>query len=59
MLAAGEATVLCGHRPVLPAILETFGVPGNRKVRTSELCVIHLTADGHAIAAEWHRPDLG
>ncbi|GAB3712902.1 NUDIX hydrolase [Mariniluteicoccus flavus] len=44
-------TVVCGHRPVLPAMLAGLGLP-NQPFRTGESAVVHLTADYGVHAAE-------
>jgi 8-oxo-dGTP pyrophosphatase MutT (NUDIX family)/phosphohistidine phosphatase SixA len=54
-LANGEPTVICGHRPVLPHILDAVDLPPTTLV-TGEFLVAHLTADGEVHAVERHRP---
>jgi 8-oxo-(d)GTP phosphatase len=52
---AGRALALCGHRPVLPAMLDSLGIVP-RPMRTGEACVAHLTPGGETVAVEWHSP---
>lgn len=53
--ADGTVLAVCGHRPALPEALEALGVVPH-KVRTAEVVVVHLAADGRTVAHEWHRP---
>ena len=55
MLATGEPTAICVHRPVLPHILDALEIPPKTLV-TGEFLVAHLTADGDVHALERHRP---
>jgi 8-oxo-(d)GTP phosphatase len=55
VLANGEPTAICVHRPVLPHILTTLDVPPTTLV-TGEFLVAHLTATGTVHALERHRP---
>lgn len=43
-------TVVCGHRPVLPAMLEGVGIPVQR-FSTGETLVVALTSQGTPVAA--------
>lgn len=43
----GTPTVVCGHRPILPAMLAGLGVP-DRKFATAETLLVLLDADGQA-----------
>ena len=52
---SGRAIAICGHRPVLPTMLEAAAVVA-RPMQTGEACVVHLTVEGDNIAIEWHRP---
>jgi hypothetical protein len=54
-LKSGEPSVVCGHRPVLPHILDALDIPPTTLV-TGEFLVAHLTADGTVHALERHRP---
>ncbi|NLT29960.1 MAG: NUDIX hydrolase [Propionibacterium sp.] len=51
--AGGLATLICGHRPVLPCIFEALEVP-NRALSPGGSVVLHLTADGQVHALEVH-----
>lgn len=53
--ASGRAQAICGHRPVLPFMLESVGV-AVRPMKPGETCVVHLTPTGEAVAVEWHPP---
>lgn len=55
MLATGEPTAICVHRPVLPHILDALDIPPKTLV-TGEFLVAHLTSDGDVHALERHRP---
>jgi 8-oxo-dGTP diphosphatase len=55
MLATGEPTAICVHRPVLPHILDALDMPPKTLV-TGEFLVAHLTSDGEVHALERHRP---
>lgn len=48
-------TVVCGHRPVLPLMLDAVGLP-DRPFKTADCTVAHLTGDGATHAVERHRP---
>ena len=54
-VASGTPTAVCGHRPVLPDMLEALGVP-NRPMQTAAALIIHLDARARAVATEFHRP---
>lgn len=56
-VAAGTATAICGHRPVLPTMLTALGLP-QQAFRTAEALVVHLGADGAVHAAEMHNSPL-
>lgn len=51
----GTPMAVCGHRPVLPTMLEALGIP-NRPMQTSATIIAHLDADARAVAVEFHRP---
>jgi 8-oxo-(d)GTP phosphatase len=55
VLATGEPTAICVHRPVLPHILDALDIPPATLV-TGEFLVAHLTSDGEVHALERHRP---
>ena len=55
ILATGEPTAICVHRPVLPHILDALDMAPTTLV-TGELLVAHLTSDGEVHAVERHRP---
>ncbi|NMD47855.1 MAG: NUDIX hydrolase, partial [Propionibacterium sp.] len=46
---------ICGHRPVLPLMLEALGVP-DRPMLTAAVLVAHLSPDGETVSVEWHKP---
>lgn len=48
-------TAVCGHRPVLPIMLEAIGV-ANRPMQTGAVAVTHLDAQGRTSAVEWYKP---
>ncbi len=48
-------TALCGHRPVLPAMLEGLGLPP-RPMVVSEVMVVHRDDRGEKLAVEVHKP---
>lgn len=52
---SGVPAAVCGHRPVLPAMLEAVGIPP-RPLQTGAVAVAHLTPDGETVAVEWHKP---
>jgi 8-oxo-dGTP diphosphatase len=54
---AGEPTVVCVHRPVLPHILDALDIPPTT-LATGEFLVTHLTADETVHALERHRPQV-
>lgn len=51
----GMPTAVCGHRPVLPTMLESLGITA-RAMQPATVAVAHLTADGETAAVEWHKP---
>ncbi len=53
LLEAQGCVVLCGHRPVLPTILDVVGVPGVR-LEKAEMVVVHHRG-GRVVATERHR----
>ncbi|MDQ7993089.1 MAG: NUDIX hydrolase [Propionicimonas sp.] len=54
-VAADTPIAICGHRPVLPAMLTTLGVPP-RSLQPGAALIAHLGADGHTVAIEFHKP---
>lgn len=52
LLAAGEAAVLCTHRPVLPAVLDALGVPAV-PLEPGGMLVVHHRR-GRVLASEVH-----
>ena len=48
-------TALCGHRPVLPLMLDALGVTP-RPMQTAAVAVAHLDAAGATVATEYHKP---
>ncbi len=53
--ASGVPRAICGHRPVLPLMLEALGVPA-RPMLTAAVLVAHLSPDGETVSVEWHKP---
>lgn len=53
--ADGVPTVVCGHRPVLPAMFAGVGVEPAALSPASAM-VVHLAADATVVAVELHRP---
>lgn len=52
---ADHPTVISGHRPVLPTMLDVIGVE-QRPMAPGTLVVAHVGADRRVVAAEWYRP---
>lgn len=52
---SGEPLAVCGHRPVLPHMLDALDLP-DWSLRKGECVPVHLTADGEVFAVERHRP---
>ena len=52
---SGVPRAICGHRPVLPLMLEALGVP-NRAMLTGAVLVAHLSPEGETVSVEWHKP---
>jgi 8-oxo-dGTP diphosphatase len=46
---------ICGHRPVLPSMLGTFGIP-DRALRPGTALIAHLGPAGDTLAVERHEP---
>ena len=53
--ASGTPRAICGHRPVLPLMLEALGVP-SRPMLTAAVLVAHLSPEGDTVCVEWHKP---
>lgn len=53
--ASGVPRAICGHRPVLPLMLEALGVP-ERPMLTAAVLVAHLDPTGETVSVEWHKP---
>ena len=51
----GRPLAVCGHRPVLPVMLEAIGV-SPRAMQTAATVIAHLDADANLVALEFHRP---
>lgn len=54
---SGVPLAVCGHRPVLPTMLEAIGVPG-RTLQPGAALVVHLGEDAGVLAVELHKPRL-
>jgi 8-oxo-dGTP diphosphatase len=52
---SGVPTAVCGHRPVLPAMLETAGVVA-KPLQPGAVLVVHLRPDADVLAIEVHKP---
>jgi 8-oxo-dGTP diphosphatase len=52
---SGVPTAVCGHRPVLPAMLEAAGVPA-KPLQPGAALVVHLRPDAEVLAVEVHKP---
>lgn len=50
-VGSGTATAVCGHRPVLPVMLETVQVDG-RPLSPGDCVVAYLDADGNAMVSD-------
>ena len=53
--ASGTPTAVCGHRPLLPTMLEALGIAA-RPLQTAATVIAHLNPQGEAVAVEFHRP---
>lgn len=53
--ATGVATAICGHRPVLPAMIAGVDLP-NRAMTPGTALVVHMDDEGVVLAHEWHGP---
>ena len=54
---SGVPLAICGHRPVLPTMLEAVGVP-SRVLKPGAVLVAHLGADAEVVAVEIHKPRI-
>ncbi len=54
-LDAGTPLAICGHRPVLPTMLSTFGIP-HRALKPGTTVIAHLDPLGDTLAVEYHEP---
>lgn len=52
--AAGTATAVCGHRPVLPTMLAALGLP-EQPLPPAAALVVHLGTDAAVVAVEMHK----
>lgn len=52
--AAGMATAVCGHRPVLPTMLAALGLP-EQPFSPAAALVVHLGSDAAVVAVEMHK----
>lgn len=48
-------TVICGHRPVLPAMLAGLGIEYG-SMAPGACVVAHVDGEGRVVATEWHKP---
>ena len=56
-VASGAPAAICGHRPVLPLMLEALGL-ADRRLRPAEAVVAHIGPDGVALAIETYKSPL-
>ncbi len=54
-IESGAPLAVCGHRPVLPAMLRALGIP-ERSLLPGAAIVAHLGRKGETLAVEHHRP---
>lgn len=45
-------TVVCGHRPVLPAMLSGLGIEP-QAMHVGQACIVHIGTDGRPVTHEW------
>lgn len=55
--SSGVPAAVCGHRPVLPTMLEAVGVPA-RSLQPGTALVTHLAPSGEVLAVEIHKPRI-
>ena len=48
-------SAVCGHRPVLPAMLGGLQIPP-RQMAVGCVLAVHVDGDGHVVSHEWHDP---
>ncbi len=48
-------SAVCGHRPVLPAMLAGLHIPP-RQMPVGCALIVHVDGDGHVVSHEWHDP---
>lgn len=53
--ATGVPLAVCGHRPVLPTMLEAMKIPP-RSLQPGAALVVHLSPDAAVLAVELHKP---
>jgi len=53
--SSGVPAAVCGHRPVLPVMLQALGV-APRPLQTAAVVIAHVGPDGRPVAVEYHRP---
>ena len=56
-VGSGASLAVCGHRPVLPTMLEAIGVP-SRALKPGAVLIAHLGADAEVVAVEIHKPRI-
>jgi len=56
-IESGVPLAICGHRPVLPLMLEALGVPA-RPLQPGSAIVAHLDPSGKVLAVEIHKPRI-
>lgn len=56
-VTSGEALAICGHRPVLPTMLEALGV-APRPLQPGAALVAHVDHAGAPVAVEFHKPRI-
>jgi len=56
LLRTGVAAAVCGHRPVLPAMVEAIGVTGYQALKPGEVLVLHLDAKTGQVSASERLP---
>ena len=54
---SGVPLAICGHRPVLPLMLEALGVPA-RALQPGAAIIVHLARSGDVLAVEVHKPRI-
>ncbi len=54
---SGVPMAICGHRPVLPLMLDALGIP-DRSLRPGAAIVAHLDTAAEVLAVEVHKPRI-